>query len=54
MRLGYNLTVRRDTVMRMTEVDQAVSALRKARKLVHASPKPNAALHVDGYNKLKL
>ena len=45
VRLDYNLTVHHDTFMRVTEVDPAASALRKARKLrrrVYVLPGPHA------------
>lgn len=57
LRTSYNLTVPRDTVMRiLRELDPAASALRKARKFqrrAYISPGPNAAWHVDGYDKLE-
>lgn len=57
LRTTYNVTVPRDMVMRiLRELDPDASALRKARKLQrrsYVSPGPNAAWHVDGYNKLK-
>ena len=57
LRTSYGITVPRDTVMRiLKELDPEASALRKARKLQrrsYVSPGPNAAWHVDGYDKLK-
>lgn len=57
LRTSYNITVPRDTVMRiLRELDPEASALRKARKLqrrVYTSPGANAAWHIDGYDKLK-
>ena len=57
LRTRYNITVPRDTVMRLLkEVDPVQSAYRKARKLqrrIYNSPGPNAAWHVDGHDKLK-
>ena len=57
LRTSYNLTVPRDTIMRiLRELDPGASAHRKARKLhrrSYVSPGPNAAWHVDGYDKLK-
>lgn len=57
LRTRYNLTVARDTVMRiLKELDPEALALRKARKLqrrTYVSPGPNPAWHVNGYDKLK-
>ena len=57
LRTTYNLTVPRDMVMRiLRELASDASALRKARKLQrrsYVSTGPNAAWHVDVYDKLK-
>lgn len=57
LKIKHNLTVPRDTVMRLLhEVDPVAAAQRQARRLTrrkYISGGPNAAWHLDGYDKLK-
>jgi len=57
LRTTYNITARRDTVIRLLkEIDPVASEERISSRLqrrVYSSPGPNAVWHVGGYDKLK-